>query len=133
VLIQGGRRDQRLAVGLLFLDPFVLNEQLIGNVELEHDIAVSALVLVERLAGNFPRCRKCKRIVLRGSERDPCIRALNDPTIVSACCGHARPDLATVAFGDGREPLHGHAALRYFAEAGCGPYGDVNERARLTT
>jgi hypothetical protein len=79
-------------------------------------------------AGTFPRCRKCKRIVLRGTMRDPCLAGLDDPTIVSACCGHARPDLATVAFADGRPALHGAEAIRYFKSHNCGPHGSLAER-----
>jgi hypothetical protein len=82
-------------------------------------------------AGSFPRCRLCKQIVLRGSMRDPCLRDLDDPTIVSACCGHARPDLATVAFSD-REALHGEDAIAWFRAKGCGPFGDLEQRARNT-
>jgi hypothetical protein len=58
---------------------------------------------------------------------------LPDEAIVVACCGHARPDLATVAFDDGREALHGTAAIAYFKSQGRGPFGDVEERARNTT
>jgi hypothetical protein len=64
--------------------------------------------------------------------RDPCLGDLGD-AVVSACCGHARSDLATVAFADGREALHGEAALAYFQDRGCGPFGDLDQRRRNTT
>ncbi len=82
-------------------------------------------------AGTFPRCKRCKQIVLRGSMRDPCLAGLDDPTIVSTCCGHARPDLATICFSD-RETLHGQAALDWFAEHDWGQFGSIDQRARNT-
>jgi hypothetical protein len=83
------------------------------------------------LAGIGPRCRRCKRLLVRPM-RDPCLVELGD-AVVSACCGHARPDLATVVFADGRAALHAEDAIRFFAERGCGPSGDVSERRVNTT
>jgi hypothetical protein len=54
---------------------------------------------------------------------------MDEPAIVSACCWHARPDLAALCFVV-REALHGEAALTYFAEHSCGPTGSLEERAR---
>jgi hypothetical protein len=82
-------------------------------------------------AGTLPRCRRCKAIIVRPA-RDPCLVDLGG-AVVSSCCGHQRPDLATVAFADGREALHGEAALSFFVEHGCGPVGSLDQRARNTT
>jgi hypothetical protein len=64
---------------------------------------------------------------------DPCLGIIEG--VVSACCGHARPDTAHVVFvgDDGTErSLYSEDALAFFRSCGVGPFGDVAERVRNT-
>jgi hypothetical protein len=81
----------------------------------------------------LPVCGRCKQ--LRVPPRpDPCLGVLEG--VSAADCGHGRDDHAWVVLvdDDGTEQtLCGTEALAFFRSRGVGPFGDVNERARLTT